>query len=125
MGTRKHHAVMLSSKTHWNNKIFDGSKKAEPRDRYPTHANIPFIVYLYDSDMRKITGEFECIDIIDNTNIEYIAQMTSMSVETVIKYIDHSRVYLWEIGRVREYTKLRNIEEFGLNWPPKTWVYVD
>lgn len=136
--------MLMSIKKEHSDKIFFGGKTIEVRRTVPKEITYPIKSYLYETKSGqgkgKVIGYFECFRVIPtdifkqdkkhiSSNIQtrkWISQRCGISEEELFSYAYPSKtLYLYMIERALRYEEPKNIEEFGISYPPNSWVYIN
>jgi predicted transcriptional regulator len=120
--------VVLSIKPEFANKIFDGSKKFEFRKAIFKNNDVKSIIVYASSPVKKVIGEFEIGEIINN-DIDTLWQLTKefsgISEDFFYEYFSkREKGFAIQIKNKKRYKVPKCLkEEFNLN-PPQSFAYV-
>jgi predicted transcriptional regulator len=120
--------VVLSIKPEFANKIFDGSKKFEFRKAIFKNNDVKSIIVYASSPVKKVIGEFEIGEIINN-DIDTLWQLTKefsgISEDFFYEYFSkREKGFAIQIKNKKRYKVPKSLkEEYDLN-PPQSFVYV-
>lgn len=121
--------VLLSIKPEYVEKIFSKEKKYEFRKSIFKNPNIKSIIIYSSSPVKKVVGEFEIENIIQDTpknlwNLD--PKNTGISEEKFYKYFENKeKGYAIKIGKLIKYKKVKNLEDFSIKSAPQSFVYVN
>lgn len=119
--------IILSIKPEFTKKILLNEKKYEFR-RCVCKKSINKI-YIYETTPTKlITGEAEVIAVL-NDKLEELWDLTKskggISKEYFLKYFKgKTKGYAYQLGKVIKYSKPKKLEDFGIKYPPQSFVYI-
>lgn len=119
--------VLLSIKPEFADKIFNGTKKYEFR-RSIFKEDIKIIVVYVSYPVQEIVGEFE-IDNILTGKVNKIWNMTKKFSGITKQYYDEYFENKDEanaicIGRLKKYRKKKLLSDFGIVFPPQSFMYI-
>jgi len=121
--------VLLSIKPEFVNKIFNGEKKFEYRRVIFKDKNVSKIVVYASSPVKKVIGEFDVGEIINTTKNdlwEKTRKYSGITKEYFDQYFDDKDFgYAIEIKSVERFDKPKCLnEEYGMSFPPQSFVYL-
>ena len=120
--------VVLSIKPEFANKIFDGTKKFEFRKAIFKKTEVKSIIVYASSPVKKVIGEFEIGEIINN-DIDTLWKLTKdysgISEDFFYEYFSkRERGFAIQIKNKKRYKVPKSLkDEFNLN-PPQSFAYV-
>jgi len=120
--------VVLSIKPEFANKIFDGSKKFEFRKAIFKNNDVKSIIVYASSPVKKVIGEFEIGEIINN-DIDTLWQLTKefsgITEDFFYEYFSkREKGFAIQIKNKKKYKVPKCLkEEYDLN-PPQSFAYV-
>ncbi len=119
--------VLLSIKPEFADKIFNGTKKYEFR-RSIFKENIKIIVVYVSYPVQEIVGEFEVENILTG-KVNKIWNMTKKFSGITKQYYDEYFENKDEanaicIGRLKKYRKNKLLSDFGIDFPPQSFMYI-
>lgn len=120
--------VLLSIKPEYADRIFRGEKKYEFRRAIFKNQKVTNVVVYASSPVRKVTGEFEVLDVIHDDVRALWERTRSLAGISESKFFDYfsdrDKGYAIRIGETHMYQHSLSIEEeFGLT-PPQSFVYL-
>lgn len=120
--------VLLSIKPEYVEKIFSKEKKYEFRKSIFKNPSIKSIIVYSSSPVKKVIGEFEIEEIIEDTpkNLWNLApKNTGISEEKFYKYFENKeKGYAIKIGKLIKYQSAKNLKDFSIKTAPQSFVYV-
>lgn len=119
--------VLLSIKPEFANKIFNGTKKYEFRKSI-FKEDIKIIVVYVSYPVQEIVGEFEIENILTG-KVNKIWNMTKKFSGITKQYYDEYFENKDEanaicIGRIKKYKNSKTLSDFGIVFPPQSFVYI-
>nr|WP_319272002.1 hypothetical protein [uncultured Draconibacterium sp.] len=120
--------VVLSIKPEFANKIFDGTKRFEFRKAIFKKTDVKSIIVYASSPVKKVIGEFEIGEIINN-DIDTLWKLTKdysgISEDFFYEYFSkRERGFAIQIKNKKRYKVPKSLkDEFNLN-PPQSFAYV-
>lgn len=120
--------VLLSIKPEFANKIFDGSKKFEFRKSVFKNPSVDTVVVYASSPVQKVIGEFKVSEIITD-DVEHLWQKTSqysgISKMFYDEYFSQKReANAIAVGRMTKYPEPLLLSDFGIKYPPQSFMYI-
>ena len=121
--------VLLSIKPEFANKIFNGEKKFEYRRVIFKNKNVSKIVVYASSPVKKVIGEFDVGQIINTSKNELwkkTRKYSGITKEYFDQYFDDKDFgYAIEIKGVERFDEPKCLnEEYGMSFPPQSFVYL-
>ena len=121
--------VLLSIKPQFAEKIFDGTKKFEFRKSIFKNNTIKSIVVYASSPVQMVIGEFEIEDILMENPMtlwEITSNYSGISKEYFDQYFTvRDTAYAIKINKTKRYKKPLNLKsDFGINFPPQSFMYL-
>lgn len=139
--------MMIAIKPWWAERILKGEKTVELRKILPSRTSNerwPFKVLLYCTKgggkfpewEQKVIGEVTCKEIrtvygfVKGTERTYginrqLLKKSCVSQDALLKYADGRPVYGMILEQPVEYQRKRELEEYGVKWPPQSYIYVE
>ena len=119
--------VLLSIKPEFADKIFNGTKKYEFRKSI-FKEDIKIIVVYASYPVQEIVGEFEIENILTG-KVNKIWNMTKKFSGITKQYYDEYFENKDEanaicIGRIKKYKNSKTLSDFGIVFPPQSFVYI-
>jgi len=119
----------LSIKPEFANKIFNGEKKFEYRRVIFKNKNVSKIVVYASSPVKKVIGEFDVGQIINTSKNELwkkTRKYSGITKEYFDQYFDDKDFgYAIEIKGVERFDEPKCLnEEYGMSFPPQSFVYL-
>ncbi|MCQ2361312.1 MAG: ASCH domain-containing protein [Paludibacteraceae bacterium] len=120
--------VLLSIKPEFANKIFDGSKKFEFRKSVFKNPSVDTVVVYASSPVQKVIGEFKVSEIITD-DVERLwqktAQYSGISKMFYDEYFSQKReANAIAVGRKTKYSEPLSLSDFGIKYPPQSYMYI-
>ncbi|MDR1926534.1 MAG: hypothetical protein LBQ13_02475 [Endomicrobium sp.] len=119
--------ILLSIKPEYVERIFNNTKKYEYR-RILAKNNVDSIIIYCSYPVKKIVGEFKVKSIImrtPNTLWKMTQHSAGISKDKFYEYFSgKSMAYAYEIDSVRKYRTHRDLNDFGISFPPRSFIYV-
>ena len=121
--------ILISIKPEYVEKILNGSKKYEYRKVKPRRTDISKLIIYSTSPVMRVVGEVEVLEIIEDTP----KQLWSVTKhESGIKksfydsyYKSRKNACAFKLGKVVVYDKFLTLEEYGINFVPQSFFYLD
>jgi len=120
--------IMISIKPEFANKIFSGVKKYEFRKVLFKNNDIDTVIVYASSPVQKVIGEFKIKKIISDSPYSVWCQ-TKMYSGINKEYFDNyflnrQIVHAIHIGDTKIYKSPRTLSEFGVKFPPQSFMYI-
>ncbi|MCQ2336568.1 MAG: ASCH domain-containing protein [Paludibacteraceae bacterium] len=120
--------VLLSIKPEFANKIFDGSKKFEFRKSVFKNPSVDTVVVYASSPVQKVIGEFKISKIMTD-DVECLWQKTALfsgiSKMFYDEYFSHKKeANAIAVGRMTKYSEPLSLSDFGIKYPPQSFMYI-
>ncbi len=120
--------IILSIQPQYVQQIFEGIKKYEYRTRVPKKEIESIIVYETYPTM-KVVGELY-IDKILNLPIDEMWKQTHeyscAKKEDLYSYFkDKDNCYAYKISKFVKFDKPKDLKDYGVNFAPQSFVYID
>lgn len=120
--------VLMPIKPKYANQILDGAKKFEYRKSKIRKNNVHSIIIYATAPVKKVIGEVEILDIIEDTpeNIwNQTHEHSGMTKEDYDKYFkDKDIAVAYVLGKAKRYTKEKSLAKFDICYYPQSYVYV-
>ncbi|PJJ76300.1 putative transcriptional regulator [Thermoflavifilum aggregans] len=119
--------VILSIKPEFVEKILNGEKKFEFRRRI-FKKDVERVIVYASSPVKAVIGEFSVDDIIED-KLDFLWELTKnnsgISKEFFYKYFKNKNTgYAIKIKNFFKYEHPINLNSFGINYPPQSYVYL-
>jgi predicted transcriptional regulator len=119
--------ILLSIKPEYVERIFNNTKRYEYR-RIPAKNNVDSIIIYCSYPVMKIVGEIKVKSIISKSP-SALWKMTNrcagISRDKFYEYFNGRNVaYAYEIAEVKKYRRHKNLYDYGLSFPPQSFVYI-
>ena len=119
--------ILMSIKTEYANKIFDGIKLYELRKK-PLKENVDTIVVYSSGKTKKIIGEFKIEKIIKDSPDKIWdlgEEVLGIDKKSFYEYFKHSKyAYAIKIKDVIKYDIPKDLRDFGINKAPQSFCYI-
>ena len=119
--------ILMSIKTEYANKIFDGIKLYELRKK-PLKENVDTIVFYSSGKTKKIIGEFKIEKIIKDSPDKIWdlgEEVLGIDKKSFYEYFKHSKyAYAIKIKDVIKYDIPKDLRDFGINKAPQSFCYI-
>ena len=119
--------ILMSIKTEYADKIFDGIKLYELRKK-PLKENVDTIIVYSSGKVKKVVGEFKIEKIIKDTpdNIWNLGEdVLGIDKKSFYEYFKHSEfAYAIKIKDVIKYDIPKDLRDFGINKAPQSFCYL-
>lgn len=121
------HAVLMSMKPEWWEKILDGEKTLEIRKTHPQNERLewPVTVLVYVSGTGAVQGQFLCPREVSYRTMQDLEKMSCVPREDLLKYAKGRRLSGWIVQSPEKFDAPSPLAEFGLDRPPMSWQYVE
>lgn len=120
--------VLLSIKPEFAAKIFDGSKGYEYRRSIFKKQEITTVVVYVSSPIKKIIGEFDIAEIIqEDTNLLWskTKDYSGITWQVFLEYFANKKIgYAIKIESTRMYDVPRSLESFKISSAPQSFQYL-
>ena len=115
-------------KSKYANQILDGTKKFEYRKSKIRKNNVHSIIIYATAPVKKVIGEVEILDIIEDTpeNIwNQTHEHSGIAKEDYDKYFkEKDTAVAYALGKVKRYSKEKSLAKFDICYYPQSYVYV-
>ncbi|MBZ3935728.1 ASCH domain-containing protein [Methanimicrococcus blatticola] len=119
-------SIVLSIKPEYAKQILSGLKLYEYRKSLPQKKVDTLILYSTTPEM-KVVGEAKVINVISASPADLWEQTKTHSGISYAKYLEYfkgkERAYAFQIGDVIKYETPKNLSDYGLEFPPQSFVY--
>ena len=120
--------VLMPIKPKYANQILDGTKKFEYRKSKIRKNNVHSIIIYATAPVKKVIGEVEILDIIEDTP-ENIWNQThehgGIAKEDYDKYFKGKNIAVaYVLGKTKRYSKEKTLAKFDICYYPQSYVYV-
>ncbi|MCA6085082.1 hypothetical protein [Candidatus Endomicrobiellum agilis] len=119
--------ILLSIKPEYVERIFNNTKKYEYR-RILAKNNVDSIVIYCSYPVKKIVGKLKVKSIIKKPPAilwKLTHQNAGISKERFYKYFNGKSIaYAYEIDSAKKYKTRRNLNDFGVSFPPQSFIYI-
>jgi len=119
--------ILLSIKPEYVERIFNNTKRYEYR-RIPAKNDVDSIIVYCSYPVMKVVGEFKVKSIIKKspTNLWKMTNHSAgISKDRFYEYFDgRDTAYAYEIGAVRRYKTHKTLNDFGISFPPQSFIYI-
>jgi len=110
-------------------KIMYGIKKYEYRKILPKKREIDTMLIYSTSPIKKVVGEAEILEIlIDNKEVIWNKTKDNSGIDKLFydKYYKNKEIAVaYKLGKITKYNKPKELKEFGINYYPQSFVYLD
>lgn len=121
--------VLMSIKPQYAHKIFTGEKAFEFRRAIFKNPDVKSVVVYSSSPEQKVIGEFEIEKILAEENVEVLLEKTNrqgVSGDSLRKYYkDRKMCYAIKVKNPQLYPEPKKLKDFGVNFAPQSFVYVN
>ena len=109
--------------------ILSGRKRYEYRKIKPKRNNIEKIIIYSTSPVKKVVAEVEVEAIIEETP-EKVWELTKdysgITKQSYYNYYKNKeKAIAYKLGRVKKYKEPKNLSEFGINYIPQSFIYLE
>lgn len=119
--------IILSIKPKFAEKILAQKKSFEFRTKIPQKQVESILIY-ETAPFKKIVAEVKIVKIISGSPSEIWRQTKNkagISKKAFNKYFKgHTIAYAYHLGQITVYTPPLTLENFGLSYPPQSFVYI-
>lgn len=120
--------MLLSIKPEYVKKILSGKKKFEYR-KFHCRDDVNTVIIYSTAPEKKVVAEVELLDIVEG-DLEYVWQMTKNEGGILKRsyreyYKDREIATAYHLGKVTIYDIPKQLSDFGLNYTPQSFAYVD
>lgn len=119
--------ILISINPEHIKNIISGIKKFEYRTRVAKRDISSIIVYSTYPDMH-VVAEVEIVDILSGSPDELwkkTKEYSGITKEFFDKYfLNRSTAYAYRLGKVKVFDTPKELVEFGVNFPPQSYVYI-
>ncbi|MCA6071923.1 MAG: hypothetical protein LE168_06190 [Endomicrobium sp.] len=119
--------ILLSIKPEYVEKIFNNTKRYEYR-RILAKNNVDSIIVYCAYPVKKIVGELKVKSIVRKspaTLWKLTHQNAGISEEGFYKYFNGKSIaYAYEIEPVIKYEIPKDLNDFGISFPPQSFIYI-
>jgi predicted transcriptional regulator len=120
--------ILIAIKEEYAEKIFDGDKKYEYR-RIPCKQDIDTMLIYVSSPVMKIMGEakIECkIDMNPQKLWKLTKKDAGISLTAYLDYFSGCEIaHAYKIGKVKQFKTPKNLNDYGIERAPQSFVYID
>jgi predicted transcriptional regulator len=120
--------ILLSIKPEYVVKIMNHTKLYEFRKKIPQKSVTRIIIYSSEPE-QMIVGEFEVLDIIRLKPTPLWEMTKSSAGITRTKYREYFHgcnvAFAYRIGHVTQYDPPKKLEDYGVDQPPQSFIYLD
>lgn len=120
--------MLLSIKPEYVKKILSGKKKFEYR-KFHCRDDVNTVIIYSTAPEKKVVAEVELLDIVEG-DLEYVWQMTK-NESGILKrsyreyYKDREIATAYHLGKVTIYDIPKQLSDFGLNYTPQSFAYLE
>ena len=122
-------AVLLSIKPEFAHKIFEGTKKYEFRKQIFKDSSIKKVIVYSSFPEKKVIGEFEIENILNDTPSALWSQTMDFSGITQEFYDNYFRgrenAYAIKVASTKIYATKKNLLDFNITNAPQSFAYVN
>lgn len=119
--------ILMSIKTEYADKIFDGIKLYELRKK-PLKENVDTIIVYSSGKVKKVVGEFKIEKIIKDSPDKIWnlgEEVLGIDKKSFYEYFKHSKyAYAIKIKDVIKYDSPKELNDFGINKAPQSFCYI-
>ena len=119
--------ILMSIKTEYADKIFDGIKLYELRKK-PLKENVDTIIVYSSGKVKKVVGEFKIEKIIKDSPDKIWnlgEEVLGIDKKSFYEYFKHSKyAYAIKIKDVIKYDIPKDLRDFGINKAPQSFCYI-
>jgi hypothetical protein len=119
--------ILMSIKTEYADKIFDGVKLYELRKK-PLKENVDTIIVYSSGKVKKVVGEFKIEKIIKDSPDKIWnlgEEVLGIDKKSFYEYFKHSKyAYAIKIKDVIKYDSPKELNDFGINKAPQSFCYL-
>ena len=119
--------IMMSIKTEYANKIFDGIKLYELRKK-SLKENVDTIIVYSSGKAKKVIGEFKIEKIIKDSpqNIWNLGEkVLGIDKKSFYEYFKHSKyAYAIKVKKIIKYNLPKDLSDFGIKKAPQSFCYL-
>lgn len=119
--------ILMSIKTEYANKIFDGIKLYELRKK-PLKENVDTIVVYSSGKTKKIIGEFKIEKIIKDSPDKIWdlgEEVLGIDLKSFYEYFKHSKyAYAIKVKKIIKYNLPKDLSDFGIKKAPQSFCYI-
>ena len=120
--------ILLSIKPEYVNRIFAGTKKFEFR-KYVAKQKVDKIIVYSSCPEQKVVGEVDVVETLcakpallwETTKEE--AGIAKDKFDTYFAGCD--RAYAYKIGKISKYDNPKELNAFGIKYPPQSFMYIE
>lgn len=120
--------ILLPIKPEYANKIIEKTKLYEYR-KTKCKKEINKIIIYSTAPIKKVIAEVEVKEIISNSPSELwedTKEYSGISKEKYMKYFKNKDLaFAYKLGRVVSYNTPKTLKDFGINYYPQSYVYLD
>lgn len=122
-------AILMSIKPEYVEKILSGEKKYEFRKVKAKKDNIDKIVIYATSPIKKVVGEVEVKEIMEedkNKLWNITKDYSGTNKKSYDLYYKNSiKAIVYKLGKVTIYDKEKTLKDFKIKYAPQSYVYLD
>ena len=119
--------IIMSIKTEYANKIFDGIKLYELRKK-PLKENVDTIIVYSSGKVKKVIGEFKIEKIIKNSPDriwDLGEEVLGIDKKSFYEYFKHSEyAYAIKVKDVIKYNLPKDLSDFGIKKAPQSFCFI-
>lgn len=120
--------ILLSVNPEHVENIFNGSKRYEYR-KTRCRANVDKIILYSTSPVSQIVGEAEVVQVIEDSP-EVVWELTAdhSGIDRDFfnqYYTNRDKAVAFQLGKIIKYCKPMGLSEFGINFAPQSFRYLD
>lgn len=121
--------VLMPIKPQYAMKILSGEKTFEYRKNKFKRENVDSIIIYVTSPVMKVLGEVQLIDVLEDSPIN-IWDITFKrggidKINYERYYSGKSKAFAYVLGEVKAYKKAKTLKDYGINYYPQSYVYLE
>ena len=120
--------MLLSIKPEYVEKILAGSKKYEFR-KFRCRVDVDTIIIYSTSPIKQVVAEVEMLEVVEGDVAEVWQKTKNMAGITKAAYSSYYRgrkiATAYKLGNVKVYDQPRELSNYGLNYVPQSFAYLD
>lgn len=120
--------MLLSIKPEYVEKILAGSKKYEFR-KFRCRVDVDTIIIYSTSPIKQVVAEVEMLEVVEGDVAEVWQKTKNMAGITKAAYSSYYRgreiATAYKLGNVKVYDQPRKLSNYGLNYVPQSFAYLD
>lgn len=121
--------ILMSIKPVYVEKILSGEKCYEYRKTLPKKNGIDKIIIYSSSPVKKLVGEVKVKDIlVENKEVLWnkTKEKSGTTKEFYDSYFKDKEIAIaYELGEVKIYNPYKELSDFGINFAPQSFIYLD